>query len=615
MSDDNGTSFAKVSDSSQMTGEFSYELTADGEYCFHTRAVDIANMGVIDAGVGNLEPIKGCELMVVYDSTLPQSAITGPGTVDPNDQNTIIVSDWDGSVTGTATDAAPGQLVGVELEISRLIDATTTYWNGAEWSSDVTSRVQTSSSDGFANWNYEIDTDLSGPLTTGTYTVVSRAYDLAGNKENSATLTIVLDREIPEVNITVDPTNPDGQNNWYKTRPTITLTEGVSHSGIKVIQYSWNNSNGPWTNYVDQFQIPSEGSYVLYYRAINNADVISGVGVRNLRWDQTELTEGPLKVDATPDVSAGPNAKVVWEAATDNVGIARYKVTFDLLDGDADFAVEVGSEVRELSTDRLAEEGKWKITVTAYDGAGHSKSASDEIVVDKTAPAAPVLSLTGTGAGSVDLSWTAVADADDYVIFYGVEDGNYIYAARVGKTTTFTVEGLTAGNYYFVVRAEDQAGNQSGNSNQVSSLALAAAAGGGAAQAAGFAPAQEVLGVEDEEAAQAAAAQDNPDAAGQVQGVSTSCEPISNYWWLILILLQLAVLLLAEYKLGRRYGKWKWLLYAAAVAAPVFALRQLVDSSCFSGGFLGFVHGYFYLLTAVVAGLVRAAAYLLIDES
>lgn len=142
--------------------------------------------------------------------------------------------------------------------------------------------------------------------------------------------------------------------------------------------------------------------------------------------------------------------------------------------------------------DKLTE-GTWTVHVRAFDDAGHNTDSTINEIVDRTAPVAPVLSLTGTGAGTASLAWNKISDATNYIIWYGVSTGNYIYGARIGNVSSYTVQGLGAGNYFFVVRSVDTSNNQSANSNEVSTGAIAGALGVlPGAPAVGFAP--EVLG-------------------------------------------------------------------------------------------------------------------------
>lgn len=90
-------------------------------------------------------------------------------------------------------------------------------------------------------------------------------------------------------------------------------------------------------------------------------------------------------------------------------------------------------------------------------------------LADTTAPETPVLT-TNAGDQLVDLSWTPVTDAANYVIRYratGDTNGSYFQVIVAGSTTTARVTNLANGvRYEFGVAARDTVGNQSGFSTQ-----------------------------------------------------------------------------------------------------------------------------------------------------
>ncbi len=93
-------------------------------------------------------------------------------------------------------------------------------------------------------------------------------------------------------------------------------------------------------------------------------------------------------------------------------------------------------------------------------------------VVDLQPPSAPTgLMVTSEGATSVGLSWNAVPGAAGYVVYRSpVSSGGYV---QVGTTTgtSSTDTGLRTGSrIYYVVRALDAVGNESGDSNEVEAL-------------------------------------------------------------------------------------------------------------------------------------------------
>ncbi len=80
---------------------------------------------------------------------------------------------------------------------------------------------------------------------------------------------------------------------------------------------------------------------------------------------------------------------------------------------------------------------------------------------------------------STTLSWNAptsnadgspINDLGGYKIYYGKVSHSYSHSVDVGTNTTYTIENLTAGTYYFSVTAYDTSGNESGYSNEVSKI-------------------------------------------------------------------------------------------------------------------------------------------------
>lgn len=86
---------------------------------------------------------------------------------------------------------------------------------------------------------------------------------------------------------------------------------------------------------------------------------------------------------------------------------------------------------------------------------------------------------TNVFAGQVNLAWnasTSTSTVSGYKVYYGTASGNYASNVNVGNATTSTVSNLTDGStYYFAVKAYDNAGNESGFSNEVSQTMAVAA--------------------------------------------------------------------------------------------------------------------------------------------
>jgi len=73
-------------------------------------------------------------------------------------------------------------------------------------------------------------------------------------------------------------------------------------------------------------------------------------------------------------------------------------------------------------------------------------------------------------AGDVSLAWNpSISDGVvGYKIYLGTSPRSYNSSQKIGNQTTYTITGLTDGTYYFAVTALDDAGTESGFSNEVS---------------------------------------------------------------------------------------------------------------------------------------------------
>jgi glycosidase/fibronectin type 3 domain-containing protein len=95
-------------------------------------------------------------------------------------------------------------------------------------------------------------------------------------------------------------------------------------------------------------------------------------------------------------------------------------------------------------------------------------------LVDLMPPAAPAnLNITNEGNAQISLAWNSVAHAAGYNLYRSpVTGGGYVKVnAALLTSTSFTDTGLPNAQYaYYVVRAVDNAGNESGSSNEAAAL-------------------------------------------------------------------------------------------------------------------------------------------------
>lgn len=326
---------------------------------------------------GNAEVVKTAAYTVKIDKTNPASIIT---TFDLADEGSVTTPAWNGRVDGTASDDRSG-VSGVKLEIARTLfgSETTEYWNGSTWQ-DMPVMFDAVWSE---TWSYQ----LPGTVEEGTYHVSSHAVDNAGNEEATYAITINYDKTIPEVVLTIDPTDPNGDNGWYDSGAQITLT-ATDNFHIDRIEYQLNGTGGAWTLYTVPVVL-QDGVWQFYYRGIDTAANVSGIGLKNVKIDM-DSPSNVQDLDATYKQSPD-RVQLTWEADDsdiDQVYIYRGK--------SKDFTVNTSSRIAknnrsdEKYSDYDVEPGeKYYYKFVTVDNAGN-KSGAKALSVE--------LPLTGTAA-------------------------------------------------------------------------------------------------------------------------------------------------------------------------------------------------------------------------
>jgi hypothetical protein len=213
--------------------------------------------------------------------------------------------------------------------------------------------------------------------------------------------------------------------------------------------------------------------------------------------------------DTTPPTFAGAGSatggsnsvSVQWSAATDNV-TAQNQLVYLLYQASAsggeNFATPSytsAAGATSYNVGKLALSTKYYFVVRAQDQAGNIDSNKVEVsatTLATTDTMPPTFAgLTGASATgtSVSLSWSPASDnvtaasQITYLVYQAASSGGENYATSTYTTapgaTSFTVSGLTPGStYYFVVRAEDAAGNIDANKTEKSATIAAASFSG-----------------------------------------------------------------------------------------------------------------------------------------
>ena len=162
----------------------------------------------------------------------------------------------------------------------------------------------------------------------------------------------------------------------------------------------------------------------------------------------------PTGLTATP--ASASRIDLGWTAATDDVGVAGYKVFRG--------ATQVGDVTGTSYADTGLTDGTaYSYTVRAYDGAGNTSTPSNTATAttpDVSRPSVPGnVAAQAVSSSQVNVSWNASTDNVGVTGYKVFRDGTLV-ASPTG--TTFQDTGRGAGTTYsYTVLARDAAGNES----------------------------------------------------------------------------------------------------------------------------------------------------------
>ena len=219
------------------------------------------------------------------------------------------------SRTATVTEATKSLTFAVDTDLPTVIAAfSTTLRTFSAFGADATSGPSQIrySFDGGITWaNY------AAPVTVdnAAYSVEVESIDAAGN----ISLPILI-TEPPITTATVSPAAPDGLANWYRTKPTVTLTAGATPQPSQVTSYSYDGTT--FTTYSSPIIVP-DGIYTLYYRT-TGAGHTEAIKTLSLNVDST-----PPVVSPSFDSTANGYSVAVTDAAS---GVASIEQS---INGDA----------------------------------------------------------------------------------------------------------------------------------------------------------------------------------------------------------------------------------------------------------------------------------------
>ena len=328
-------------------------------------------------------------------------------------------------------------------------------------------------------------------LAAGTYYYLVQAEDAAGNlsaASNEASATI-----------TGDITPPTAPSNLATTAglssATLTWTASTDNVGVTRYDVYRSTTSGFTPAPANRIAQPTGTSYTdsalaagTYYYLVQAEDAAGNLSAASNEASATitDTTPPSAPANLTATVAAG-SASLTWTASTDNVGVTRYDVYRSTTSGFTPApANRIAQPTGTSYTDPALAAGTYYYRVQAEDAAGNLSAASNQataVVADTTAPTAPA-NLTATGgAGTASLTWTASTDnvgVTRYDVYRSTTSGFIPAPAnRIAQPTgtSYTDSALAAGTYYYLVQAEDAAGNLSAASNQATGVVTAVPTG------------------------------------------------------------------------------------------------------------------------------------------
>ena len=216
-------------------------------------------------------------------------------------------------------------------------------------------------------------TNCEPSLADGEYYMAHHVYDGATRKDIPSInqfrdvlgLNFVIDTVLPTVSAAINPASPDGNNGWYVSQPTITLTASDDRL-LDHIEYHWDSD--AWVTYSSPLAA-MEGTHTLYYRSIDAAGNESVEGSLTVNFDQTAPDPGPENVRITS--LSLPTATLEWDSASDSIsGIEQYDISWKLKGGSTSHGNSVGAGDSSVGLHSLTD-GEWEIRVKALDNAGN----------------------------------------------------------------------------------------------------------------------------------------------------------------------------------------------------------------------------------------------------
>jgi large repetitive protein len=437
------------------------------------------------ASAGDDHLVSRVEFLVgptlVGTATAPPFAVTWNSGTVPNGTYAVKATAYDGAGNSTASvpvsfqvkdETAPAVTITSPAD-GKTLDATPVTVKATAIDAGVVARVELWVDGGFYAADPSAPYELPFAAGTGTYVLVARAYDGAGNFGDSAPVTVHVGDTVPPTCV-IKPLT-DAQLSETETAAGTLLLEADAQDdkGVASVQFFVAGKPEPLgTATAAPYSSPWEtgrllnGTYTLFCVARDASGNASAAGASPLTVTVEDKAD-PTVVIVSPSTATQVSGVVVLEASAGDDGAVE-RVEFYLDAGPVPIVTLSAPPYVATWNSGSVTNGAHTLTAKAYDYNGHSK-VSDAVAIvttDATPPSvALVFPLPGaTLAGTVPVR-AQVADPGGAVVKVELLDGGTLVAAMSEVAPgRFEVAWATAdaapGAHTVAVRATDGNGNE-----------------------------------------------------------------------------------------------------------------------------------------------------------
>ncbi len=159
---------------------------------------------------------------------------------------------------------------------------------------------------------------------TGTHEVRYRSADVAGNVEDTGTLSVKVDATAPLTTAQFAPPNDAG---WNDGAVPVTLAATDAASGVASTEYSLDG--GAWTPYTEAVDVSGDGTHTLAYRSSDEAGNAETEKAATIKIDGTTPTVLISGIADGQVYGDSQDLRISWQAVDDTSGLKRVRGTLD----------------------------------------------------------------------------------------------------------------------------------------------------------------------------------------------------------------------------------------------------------------------------------------------